>query len=171
MTCLLHNMSVPPLSQLTVARTRLAGERFVVDLTASLGCRRRAAPVSWIEEELRCHGARAALVLLPRSGSRAPRTRLTRAAFLERLERTAGREESARKLERRLERALASAPWPAGRIGVFVESEEDTALPALPAAQCLAALARRSGPLYLPARAFEPSLVRDQRLVLFFPEP
>ena len=70
-----------------------------------------------------------------------------------------------------LEDALRRASRPRRRVGVFLDEAPAPAGPApLGPAATLAVLARRSGPLYLPARALDPSLVDPQPLVLFFPE-
>jgi hypothetical protein len=73
-------------------------------------------------------------------------------------------------LERYLEEALRKAGVP-DRVGLFFEEQgEQETDPLLPAAAALAVLARRSGPLYLPSRRFECSLVHPRPFILFFPE-
>jgi hypothetical protein len=149
---LLHNMSVPPTSVLTVRRASLPGRRFHVDLTPQIskgsaaGLRRRLGERGW---DL-------AWTLLTKAGEGPPRPHRrnrTRDVFVA-----------------HLEDALRRASIP-DEVGVFLEEDPGTsrARPLGPAAT-LAVLARRSGPLYLPARALDPSLVDPQRLVLFFPE-
>jgi hypothetical protein len=148
----LHNMSVPPTSTLSVTRARHPGRRFRVDLTDQLsrgsaaGLRRRLGERGW---EL-------AWTLLTKAGQGPPRPhrrRRTREA-----------------LEAHLEDALRRACVP-DRVGVFLEEWNEPCPPKLldPAA-ALAVLARRSGPLYLPRRPLDPSLVDPRPLVLFFPE-
>jgi hypothetical protein len=73
-------------------------------------------------------------------------------------------------LEEHLEEALRQARVPEA-VGVFLAEEDEAGRArALGPAATLAVLARRSGPLYLPARDLEPSLVDPKPLVLFFPE-
>ena len=149
---LLHNMSVPPTSTLQVRRASHPGRRFRVDLTEQLsrgsatGLRRRLGERGW---DL-------AWSLLTKAGDGPPRPH--------RKHRSRG------VLVEHLEDALRRAAVP-DAVGVFLE-EEHGAGPArsLGPAATLAVLARRSGPLYLPARVLDPSLVDPRRLVLFFPE-
>jgi hypothetical protein len=149
---LLHNMSVPPTSVLQVRRANHPGRRFRVDLTEQLsrgtaaGQRRRLGERGW---EL-------AWTLLTKAGDGPPRPHRkhrTREALVE-----------------HLEEALRRARVPHA-VGVFL-GEVSGAGPArrLGPAATLAVLARRSGPLYLPARGLDPSLADPQPLVLFFPE-
>jgi hypothetical protein len=146
---LLHNMSVPSTSQIAVARTLLPGLRLRVQLG-------REGSAASLRSRLGRRGWRAAwdvLAFLGDAPSRPPRARRTPEA-----------------LERHLEEALQKAGVPP-RVGVFLDEEargeED---PLLAPAAALAALARRSGALYLPTRRLEPSLVAPKVLVLFFPE-
>jgi hypothetical protein len=74
-------------------------------------------------------------------------------------------------LEQHLKQELRKAGIP-DRLGVFLDEElAPEGGPTLTPAAAMAVLARRSGPLYLPSRRLEPSLVDPIRpLVLFFPE-
>lgn len=189
--CLLHNMSVPSTSRLTVARARLDGTRFAVDLEQAFGHKAET-----IRDRLARGGWRAAFRLLepwstarrqtrksrtPQNGrSRAPHDGKSRTAQDGRTptphdgkSRTprACRSRTAHDLERILQQALEDAGVPA-RLGVFLDEGRgpEGATPLAPAA-ALAVLARRSGPLYLPSRRLEPSLVDPRKpFVLFFPE-
>jgi hypothetical protein len=151
--CVLHNMSVPSTSRITVARAHFPGLRFAVRLpqTDGLGLDR-------LRDRLAKDGWRAARTFLearddaPRKAGRRP-----------------PRQED---LERHLRQSLEKAGVP-DRLGVFLDEDgvfpEETR-PLSPAA-ALAVLARRSGPLYLPSRRLEVSLADPRRpAVLFFPE-
>jgi len=151
MTGVLHNMSVPSTSRIAVARAFHPGLRFRV----ALSWQASRARVS-LRERLGRRGWRAAWDILAAAGdapARVPRARRQPEA-----------------LQRHLEEALQKAGVP-DRVGVFLEEDvgEETS-PLLPPAAALAVLARRSGPLYLPTRRLEPSLVDPDALVLFFPE-
>jgi hypothetical protein len=149
----LHNMSVPSTSRVLVARAVHPGLRFRVDLS-SLDRRSRVS----LRDRLGRGGWRTAWDLLALAGDAPPRV--------------AGARRRPEALERHLEKAVVGAGVP-GLVGVFLN--EDTATETdlvLPPAASVAVLARRSGPLYLPSRRLETSLV-DSRfvvLVLFFPE-
>lgn len=149
-----QNMSVPPFSGLTVGRATLAGPRFAIDIGAALQKGGRPAPtLPAVLGRLRRCGWRAAAQLLglgPGGRGREAR-RAQRAAVAE-----------------ILGTALSSAGVP-DRIGLFCPDADPSANRLEPAA-CLAVLARRSGPLYLPARSLEPSLVQVTPLTLVFPE-
>jgi hypothetical protein len=121
-----------------------------VDFARGGAVRRRPA----IEEDLARLGWRAAWRLIGGEESPAPgrrRARPTREA-----------------LDERFESALAAAGVPAA-LGVFLDEPADATVPRLGPAAALAVLSRRSGPLYLPGRRFEPSLARLSPAVLFFP--
>jgi hypothetical protein len=151
MTTVLHNMSVPSTSRIAVARAFHPGLRFRVGLSWQLG----RARVS-LRERLGRRGWRAAWDVLASVGEAPPRA--------------AGARRQPEALAQHLEEALRKAGVP-DRIGLFLE--EDIAAetgPLLPPAAALGVLARRSGPLYLPSRRLEPSLVDPYALVLFFPE-
>jgi hypothetical protein len=143
-------MSVPPTSHVTVRRVAHPGRRFRVDLAAELSGGRAAD----LRRRLAEGGWRRAWTLLARAGDAPPRRRRsTREA-----------------LDAHLEEALRRASVPA-RLGVFLsEDDGDADVVTLRPAAALAVLARRSGPLYLPARPLETSLVDPRPLVLFFPE-
>jgi hypothetical protein len=140
----LHNMSVPPTSQITLRRAAVAGRRFRVDLASGAAPARLAS----VQRQLARTGWRAVRAILEAAGE-AP-------------------EPACAGLACQLEEALVAAGVPAS-VGVFLEEPVDPALPVLGAAAALAVLARRSGPLYLPSRRLEPSLVRLTSSVLFFP--
>jgi hypothetical protein len=146
-------MSVPPTSRITVARVRLPGLRFGVDLAGAIG--RKGDD---LRDRLAKGGWQAAWALI-QSTKGAPRPARTGPRRPE-------------NLERHLSDSLRRAGVP-DRPGVFLDQEEVAPVlaPRLPAAAALAVLARRSGPLYLPSRRLEPSLADPSRpLVLFFPE-
>lgn len=148
----LHNMSVPSTSRVSVARAVHPGLRFRVDL--SLLNRSRES----LRDRLGRGGWRKAWDILLAAGDAPPRV--------------AGGRRRPEALERHLASAVAAAGVP-DRVGVFLREESATETDrALPPAAALGVLARRSGPLYLPSRRLETSLV-DSRfavLVLFFPE-
>ena len=148
----LHNMSVPSTSTIAVRRARLAGRRFRVDLESGVprGRARRAEPAA------RDDGLA--------SGAGHPRGRGRRAAADDTGSRARARRSSATSRRR------SRRPECPARVGVFLDEPDDPSLPLLGAAAALAVLARRSGPLYLPNRRLEPSLVRLTSTVLFFPE-
>jgi hypothetical protein len=151
MTTLLHNMSVPASSRISVARTCLPGLRFRVRLHEQV-----TRPTLLARERLARKGWRAAWDLLEDAGN-APRRE--------------GKERRSQELlERHLEQSKAAAGIPE-RLGIFVREDGAQGVGALlsPAA-ALAVLCRRSGPLYLPTRRLEPSLVNPTAFVLFFPE-
>ena len=109
-----------------------------------------------VREPLAKHGWRAAWKLLEEAGE-APR----------RAHRAKRRQDV---LERHLEQARQDAGVP-DRLGLFVQEDTGLVIGALlPPAAALAVLARRSGPLYLPTRRLDPSLVDPMSFVLFFPE-
>lgn len=148
---LLHNMSVPPRSTVQVSRSVLPGQRFVLD-------------GRWLDktvvQRLLTHGAAAALELAEgRDGSLEPLL--------------AG--QSSKAVEARaaecFSAALAAQGVP-GRIGIFLDEDSRSShVPLLNRAATLAVLSRRSGPLYLPRRRFNPSLITPMKaLVLVFPE-
>jgi hypothetical protein len=150
MTSVLHNMSVPSTSRVTVSRVAHPGRRFRVSLAFQAGRARSA-----LRERLGRRGWRAAWDVLAAAGESPPSGR-------------GGRTREA--LERRLEDAVSRAGVP-DRIGVFLDEDVgDESVPILEPAAALAVLARRSGPLYLPSRPLEPSLADPRPLVLFFPE-
>jgi hypothetical protein len=146
-------MSVPPTSRITVARARFPGLRFAVRLPPADGL-----DADRLRDHLARDGWRAAQRLLEARGD-APWTAGSRPPRPE-------------DLERHLSESLEKAGVP-DRLGVFLDEEESAEEDAtlLSPAATLAALARRSGPLYLPSRRLEPSLADPrQPLVLFFPE-
>ncbi len=160
MTALLHNMSVPPRSQVRVARQELAGVRVPVLVAPLL-----PAPVSRVEKLLACHGDGAALALLEAAPG-CPWAQLQRQARL-----LAADPATPARLRRRLDQALAAAGLP-DRVGVVLPAPASATRPASPLdlAASLAVLSRVSGALYLPRRAGEASLLRLSPVVVLFPE-
>lgn len=151
MTFVLHNMSVPSISRVAVARAHHPGLRLRVGLAWQVG----RSQVS-LRDRLGRRGWRAAWDILAAAGEAPARVR--------------GARRGPEALERHLEEALREAGVP-GRLGVFLDEDiGDATHPLLPPSAALAVLARRSGPLYLPSRRLELSLVDPQALVLFFPE-
>jgi hypothetical protein len=146
---LLHNMSVPPRSTVQVCRSVLPGHRYFIDC-------RWLSPT--IVERLRSEGAAAMLALLQDdAGGMGQFTA-----------------ETSKEVEKHavdcLTLALADRNVPV-RIGVFVpEDHRPRHAHPLNRAATLAVLARRSGPLYLPRRRFNPSLISPLTAVLVFPE-
>jgi hypothetical protein len=151
MTSFLHNMSVPPLSRVSVERRALPGLRLDVGLAWHLS-RTRVG----FRGRLHRGGWRAVWDILDSLGQ-APARR-------------PGARPHRETLEQHLVRALEQAGVP-GRVGVFLdEGIGDHSCPVLPVPAALAVLARRSGPLYLPSRRLECSLIDPEPFVLFFPE-
>jgi hypothetical protein len=148
---LLHNMSVPPRSTVQVSRSVLPGQRFVLDgrwLSAT------------VVQRLLTHGAAAALELVEEGNGNLELP-------------LAG--QSSKAFEARAAECFTAALADQGvprRIGIFVdEDSRSKQVPLLNLAATLAVLSRRSGPLYLPRRRFNPSLITPLKaLVLVFPE-
>ena len=146
---LLHNMSVPPRSTVQVSRSALPGDRYFVDS-------RWLSPA--IVQRLRAEGAAAMLALVHDGDGNIDQVT----------------DQPSNEVERRavdcLSLALADRGVP-GRIGVFVQQDHHPKyVHRLNRAATLAVLARRSGPLYLPRRRFNPSLITPLTGVLVFPE-
>ena len=164
----LHNMSVPSRSTLAVRREWLGGQCF--DVCPRVGTERPSSPAlaSWVAEALRAHGASALLALLlePLRPASSLEARVARA-----LQRLDGSGDTQARADEALEEALRAAGVPP-RVGVFVPRNEapprDATWLGLPA--CLAVLARRSGPLYLPGRRIDASLICPTDTLLVFPE-
>jgi hypothetical protein len=146
---LLHNMSVPPRSTVQVSRSALPGLRYFVDC-------RWLSPT--IVQGLRSEGAAAMLALLQNGDGNVDEVT----------------DKTSKEVEERaldcLTLALADRGVPR-QIGVFVpEDHRPRDVHRLSRAATLAVLARRSGPLYLPRRRFNPSLIAPLTAVLVFPE-
>lgn len=151
MTFVLHNMSVPSTSSLTVVRATHPGLRFRAALAWQL-----ERPHGTLRDRLRRGGWKAAWNLLEQAGDTPARA--------------VGRRRREDLLAAHLEARRREAGVP-DRVGVFLEEDvADESSPLLSPAAALAVLARRSGPLYLPSRAPEVSLADPLPLVLFFPE-
>lgn len=164
----LHNMSVPPRTTLAVRREWLGGRCF--DVRPRVGTERPSSPAiaSWVARALQTHGAAALLALLlePLQPLDSWQRRVTNAR--RRLERAGDVQARADDV---LEDALRAAGVP-NLVGVFVPRNDapprDATWLGLPA--CLAVLARRSGPLYLPGRRIDASLISPTDTLLVFPE-
>jgi hypothetical protein len=143
-------MGVPPRSAVTVKRRALPGVRLLIDGTFLAG---------WRAAALQEHGASAALAILDGWGERQVRGCLR------------GRPTASdvQQLDGRLRQGLADAAVP-DAIGVFVVPSPADVLTPVAQTAAIAALARRSGPLYLPRRPFAPSLIVPARVLLMFPE-
>jgi len=158
----LHNMSVPPRSVLTVQREEVRGRRYRVAIGKSV-----MGTAGWSNDAVltRCFredGAACALALLtPRSTNVSTDEFRKQVAVYRRDERTLV------TLRRLCDTALGGLDLPDG-FGFFVEETADPGSVTVPAAAAIAILAGRSGPLYLPGR-FEPSLITACGVTLFFP--
>jgi hypothetical protein len=138
----------PPRTVVTVQRLALPGRCYLVDCPATAD---DAAA-------LRDRGAGAALDFLQRVCPTLPL-------------KPVGSGTDADELFRALMRQVLLQSAIPDRIGVFVPATEDCPdIVRLPPDVSLALLARRSGPLYLPRREFEASLVVPARVALVFPE-
>jgi hypothetical protein len=147
---LLHNMSVPPRSTVTVRRSKLPGTRYALD------CSGLSAETV---DALRIQGAAAALALIAKHAD------LPASAAMPSVR--AGDADSL--LATCMTTALRAAEIPE-RIGVFLDDDVDAlTAPRLKLPATLALLARRSGPLYLPRRSFQPSLITPTTAILVFP--
>jgi hypothetical protein len=169
----LHNMSVPSRSVLRCARAVLPGRRYLVDgLPSGLDEKSAAALAAAVHECLAQDGmtALAALVELHRSGRKVTPARLRRWARKRRDDPAAT-----------VDRAFTEVLPPAGAfdvLGVFLPAPPLTAVDLfrrerwtpLDPLTSLAVLAHRSGPLYVPARPVEPSLIVLERCLLVIPE-
>lgn len=188
----LDNMSVPPRSTLTLRRARLRGTRYLIpasNLRVELGDRIECVyGARELQRLLRCHGDPAVLALLtmlPRPRGRSTRESPSPRRIKERIRRRIAELEqdpdTARVAAQLLEQRLAAAGIPE-RVGIFTPPGEFgrdilESRPADPDGEgleldlgaSLAVLSRRSGPLYLPGRGFQTSLVDFQELTLFFP--
>ena len=161
----------PPTTTLTVLRRALPGRRFLVQW---LPCWRRPAtlpgticpdpqtPYDWAL----ANGIPGVLALL---GSDARGTPYTRSELARRA-RGLSRSATAAALERAVDARLKAVGL-AHRIGVFADDDcrQDSDIE-VPDGVALAILLRRSGPLYMPKRPPELSLVVPQRTTLIFPE-
>jgi hypothetical protein len=163
----LHNMSVPPNSTLTVEREWLGGRCFVVQPAHGTGPAKRDATGRWVATALRSRGSSALLALLlePLDPPDSWQTRVTRRS------RSVQREGNVRaRLDAALDAALLAAGVPQ-RVGAFVPRGDTPVPDATPLgfAASLAVLGRRSGPLYLPSRRVDGSLVELVDVLLVFP--
>lgn len=167
---MLHNMSVPPRSTVAVRRCRLRGRYFELCEPDTGG---DFATLTLASRVLERHGAVAALVMIGHGFD--PEWVLT--GDFERTARRLAEEpeyavtaDSNDRLNTLWHDALAAAGVPA-QLGIFAPGGAPRGRRAkLDEVASLAVLARRSGPLYLPERPFEPSLIRIGGGVLFFPD-
>lgn len=151
----LHNMSVPPRSVITARPATLRGQYVAIAVSPQWDSRwRRAARKG--EQEVED-------LLLASLGDQAnggwSRGRSARRSGSERLARCTAR-------------VLADAGVPV-RVGVFIPCSQTNGRPGVVAAShivSVALLLHRSGPLFLPWRAPEPSLFEPWCGVLWFPE-
>jgi len=166
----LHNMSVPSRSTLTVRREWIGGRCFEVCPGVRVGpCETLCADApGWVTSGLRRGGHRALLALLLEPPDPLDSWRARVGA----LRRTLARQ---RDVETRAAAAVNEALRAAGvptRVGVFVPRGATAPPRATPLgfAASLAVLGRRSGPLYLPSRQVDGSLIQLTDVVLAFPD-
>jgi hypothetical protein len=161
---------ITPRTTLTLDRRALAGRRFVIRWSPgwageSPAPGRRGRPDTPLDWAIRT-GIAGTLALLSCSARSATYARgpLTEAA--RRFAPEADRAALAQAVERRLARARVPR-----LVGVFVDDDEVQATERpVAAATALAILLRRSGPLFVPAREPEISLVVPRATTLIFPE-
>lgn len=165
----LHNMSVPSRSTLTVRREWIGGLCFDVCpmVNGGAGQRIRIDAVGWAVRGLRGCGPRALLALLLEP----PEPFDTWRARVGTLRRTLARQHD---VETRLAEVIDDVLLAAGvppRVGVFVPGGPVPPREAtrLGFAASLAVLGRRSGPLYLPSRRVDGSLIQAAGVLLVFP--
>lgn len=149
----LHNMSVPPRTQLAVRRAHLRGRRYRLDLWTSIARRAPSADAAAVMRRIRKDGGAYLLGLIESPG--AAKT-------------SPGQAGVPARLRRLCMAALGRLQLPNG-FGFFVDEPDDPEDRALDAAAAIAILAARSGPLFLPGR-FEPSLIILHPVTLFFPD-
>jgi len=144
----MHGTTTRPSRQ--VSRPPLPGRRFFLD------CR-------WLTDArvalLQTHGPIAALALLDADDQAEAALVIPPIAL----------DQAEQALAERFTRSLADEGLP-DTIGVFLKFDGPPPETILSRSATLAVLARRSGPLYLPRRAFSPSLVERWNSYLVFPE-
>jgi hypothetical protein len=166
----LHNMSVPSRSTLTVRREWVGGRCFDVcpRIKAAAHPSPRAVASDWVARKLRVGGPASLLALLIEPLDPLDTWRVRVVAQRRQLVRQ-------RDLEPRLAGAIDVVLRRAGippRVGVFVPRGA-TAPPdstCLGFVASLAVLGRRSGPLYLPSRQVDGSLIQMGDVLLVFPD-
>lgn len=158
MTGWLHNMSVPPRSTLRVKRQRLAGRRVAIDVARLVPW-----PLDELEARLAREGDAAALAMI----SGPPTCSLDQLAC--RARSAAADPATPERLRERFDLALEEAGIPA-RVGVVLPAALAEGAPLADLHAALAVLARVSAPLYLPRRAYQPSLIRLAPITVVFPE-
>ena len=165
----LHNMCVPSRSTLTVRREWLGGRCFDVcprvDAPTARAPARRSP--NWTARALRDSGTPALLALLLEPPQPAGSWQQRVARQRRRLARQA---DLRARVDEAIDRALSDAGVPR-RVGVFVPrgAFAPEGATRLGFAASLAVLGRRSGPLYLPDRQVDGSLVGLCDVLLVFP--
>ena len=158
----LHNMSVPPLSVVSVRRANVVGRRYRI--TTDVFATGKSAKSK--DTLLRCFredGIACALALMRST------TRLTIEALHCSIEQVRLEANASAALRVTCDAALERLQLPPG-YGFFVDEEPQRADHGLTCAAAIALLAARSGRLYLPGR-FEPSLIVPCDVTLWFPYP
>lgn len=159
MTAWLHNMSVPPRSTLRVKRQRLAGRRVAIDVARLVPW-----PLDELEARLAREGDAAAMAMISGPPSCSLEHLACRARSAAADPATPGR------LREWFDLALEEAGIQ-DRVGVALPAAlADAGAPLADLRAALAVLARVSGPLYLPRRAYQASLIRLAPIVVVFPE-
>lgn len=166
----LHNMSVPSRSTLTVRREWIGGRCFAVCPTPRAAAQPspRAVAGDWMARSLRVGGRASLLALLIEPLDPLDSWRVRVAALRRKLVRHLGVEAH---LAGAIDVVLRRAGVPS-RVGVFVPRGATAPPQATPLgfAASLAVLGRRSGPLYLPSRQVDGSLIQLTDVVLVFPD-
>lgn len=164
----LHNMSVPATSTIAVQREWLGGRCFEVRPRHQVSSALWTAPGRWVARALRDHGPSALLALLLEPPEPAATWQIRVAQVRRRLDRQGN-------VRARLDEALDALLLQSGvaqRVGVFLPRGDAPAPGAtrLGFAASMAVLGRRSGPLYLPSRQVDGSLIELADLLLVFPD-
>lgn len=166
---LLHNMSVPSRSTLTCSREALPGRRRLVSC-AGPGSGSGTFDADAAMRALDRHGAAGLAALLALLEDGGP---VTAESLEGRIARLPGPVDIA-EVDERVRAAAARAGLP-GLMGVCIDVSAAHSCnprfvrPLNPVAS-LSVMARRTGPLYVPSRAVEPSLTVLRPFVLAFPE-
>ena len=164
----LHNMSVPSRSTLTVRQEWIGGRCFVVRPRHQASSALWIALGRWATRALRDHGSSALLALLLEPPEPAATWQIRVTQVRRRLDRQ-GHVQA--RLDQLLDELLLESGVPQ-RVGVFVPRGDAPAPGATPLgfAASMAALGRRSGPLYLPSRQVDGSLIQMGEVLLVFPD-
>jgi hypothetical protein len=140
-------MSVPPRTTLRVARQRVSGRRYRIDIETTI---RERFPGKNLNDFFARAREDVSAVLLELIDDRGEQDG-----------------EPVARLARICGTALEQLRLPAG-FGYFVDEPTSPGITKVHPAAAIAILAARSGPLYLPGR-FEPSLIGLRPVTLFFP--